>query len=198
MARDTEHTRATLLSAAIREFSDHGFAGARIERISLAAGINRERLYSYFGNKRRLFEAVLSARLVTTLDGIPVVGSGAEAIAEFAGRYFDACAADTTLARLVSWEGLEFDGAVDAETRRLRSTRKADEFIAAAPRLTTTDAEDLLLDIVTLCHGWQTMPNLRSVVTRDAPDARRRASIVRDVRLRVRAVENDVRPTASS
>jgi AcrR family transcriptional regulator len=179
MAWDTEQTRATLLAAAVAEFSAHGYAGARIERISANAGINRERLYSYFGNKRQLFEAVLAARLIATLEGVPVVGVGPEAIGDFAGRYFDACVAAPELARLVVWEGLEFEDAVDAPSRRARATRKVDELIGAVPTLTRERAEQVLLDIVTLCHGWQTTPNLGSVVSAEPDDRRRRAAIVR-------------------
>jgi hypothetical protein len=50
---------------------------------------NRERIYFYFGGKAQLFEAALTRQLVTALEHLPVVGSGPEAIAEFAGKYFD-------------------------------------------------------------------------------------------------------------
>jgi AcrR family transcriptional regulator len=48
-----------VLSAAIDEFAEHGFAGARIERISQRAGTVDRMLYYYFGNKERLYQAVL-------------------------------------------------------------------------------------------------------------------------------------------
>jgi AcrR family transcriptional regulator len=48
-----------ILAAAVEEFSEHGFAGARIERISRAAGTVDRMLYYYFGNKERLYQAVL-------------------------------------------------------------------------------------------------------------------------------------------
>lgn len=48
-----------ILAAAIEEFSEHGFAGARIERISRAAGTVDRMLYYYYGNKERLYQAVL-------------------------------------------------------------------------------------------------------------------------------------------
>lgn len=52
-------TEARVLEAAIHEFSEHGFAGARIERISQLAGTVDRMLYYYFGNKERLYQAVL-------------------------------------------------------------------------------------------------------------------------------------------
>jgi AcrR family transcriptional regulator len=48
-----------ILDAAIEEFAEHGFAGARIERVSAAAGTVDRMLYYYYGNKERLYQAVL-------------------------------------------------------------------------------------------------------------------------------------------
>ena len=49
-----------ILDAAIEEFAEHGFAGARIERVSAAAGTVDRMLYYYYGNKERLYQAVLA------------------------------------------------------------------------------------------------------------------------------------------
>ena len=58
-ARDPEHSRARILTAAHAEFAQHGFDGARVDRIAALAGINKRMLYHYFGNKDDLFCAVL-------------------------------------------------------------------------------------------------------------------------------------------
>lgn len=55
----SDQMEARVLDAAIDEFSEHGFAGARIERISQRAGTVDRMLYYYFGNKERLYQAVL-------------------------------------------------------------------------------------------------------------------------------------------
>ena len=52
-------TRATILAAALREFSTHGLAGARVDRIAKSAKVNNHALYYHFGNKSALFRAVL-------------------------------------------------------------------------------------------------------------------------------------------
>jgi AcrR family transcriptional regulator len=44
MAWDTERTKALLLAAATEEFSEKGLAGARVDRIAAAAGVNKERI----------------------------------------------------------------------------------------------------------------------------------------------------------
>lgn len=57
--RDPERTRAQLLEAALHEFADHGFHGARVDRITRAVGCNPRLLYHYFGNKEKLYIAAL-------------------------------------------------------------------------------------------------------------------------------------------
>ncbi len=57
--RDPERLTAAILDAAMAEFSEHGFSGARIDRISKGAGTVDRMLYYYFGNKERLYQAVL-------------------------------------------------------------------------------------------------------------------------------------------
>jgi AcrR family transcriptional regulator len=59
--RDPAHSRERILAAAREEFAEHGFDGARVDRIAALAGINKRMLYHYFGNKDDLFCAVLEA-----------------------------------------------------------------------------------------------------------------------------------------
>ncbi len=180
MAHDPESTRARLHTAAVAEFGEHGYAGARVDRICRTAGVNRERLYANFGSKRGLFESVLADRLTTALDATPVRGAGTASAGDFAGAYFDACLGATELPRLVAWEGLELGQPIDAEQRRERARRKVNELEQAMPSLSRERAEDLLLTVVTLCHSWFTNPNLGRVITGDeTAHDRRRAAIAR-------------------
>ncbi len=55
--------RDRILSAASREFAEHGFAGARIERIATAAGVNKQLLFHYFRSKEGLHAAALGSLL---------------------------------------------------------------------------------------------------------------------------------------
>lgn len=57
--RDSAATRAALLSTAIREFADKGFAGARVDEIASRAGVNKQLLYHHFGNKDDLYRVAL-------------------------------------------------------------------------------------------------------------------------------------------
>src|ERR1017187_5815230 len=57
--RNPERTRERILSAALQEFAANGFAGARVDTIARRAAINKRMLYHYFGDKEKLFRAVL-------------------------------------------------------------------------------------------------------------------------------------------
>ena len=183
MAWDTDATRTKLLEAAISEFSERGFSGARVHEIAKRSGCNPERIYFYFGNKAKLFEAALTRELVTTLDDLPILGSGPSAVSDFAGRYFDFATSHPHLARLTSWEGLERGQPVGAEMRSLQSSNKVSEIRAALPSMGEAEAEDLLLTIVTLCHAWMSSPSVHLVITGTPDKARRRAAIVRSSEL---------------
>ena len=57
--RNPVNTRKKLLSAARREFAKSGLAGARVDEIAARAGVNKQLLYHYFGDKDALYLAVL-------------------------------------------------------------------------------------------------------------------------------------------
>jgi TetR/AcrR family transcriptional regulator len=57
--RDPAGTRNKLLTAARREFADRGLAGARVDDIAARAGVNKQLVYHYFGDKDALYLAVL-------------------------------------------------------------------------------------------------------------------------------------------
>lgn len=60
-SRDAARTQAEILSVAVREFAEHGFHGARVERITKAAKCNSRMIYHYFGSKEQLYLAALDS-----------------------------------------------------------------------------------------------------------------------------------------
>ncbi|PKU21586.1 TetR family transcriptional regulator [Telmatospirillum siberiense] len=52
-------SRERILDAAVTEFAEQGFAGARVDAIAARAGINKRMLYAYVGNKKALWLAAL-------------------------------------------------------------------------------------------------------------------------------------------
>ena len=57
--RDAAATREKLLQAALAEFCESGFSGARTVRIAARANCNIRMLYHYFGNKEGIYLAAL-------------------------------------------------------------------------------------------------------------------------------------------
>jgi TetR/AcrR family transcriptional regulator len=56
-----DQSRARILEAAIRKFSENGLAGARTEQIAEAAGVNKALIYYYFQSKEKLYSAALES-----------------------------------------------------------------------------------------------------------------------------------------
>lgn len=56
---DPQRTMADILDVATREFSEKGFAGARVDDIAEATRTSKRMLYYYFGSKEGLYVAVL-------------------------------------------------------------------------------------------------------------------------------------------
>jgi AcrR family transcriptional regulator len=191
MAWNTDRTKALLLTAATREFSDKGLAGARVDRIAAAAGVNKERIYQYFGKKDDLFDAVLAAEMAGVITEVPIEGRGAQAFGDYAGRLFDRHTTDGVLPRLLFWEGLERGRqTVDRATRADLCAEKVGQVLSVLPGLDRADAADLLITVVTLCDGWTVLPQVDALLAGTAPDRadRRRAFIVRTATLMAEAL----------
>lgn len=58
-SRDRARTKGNILTAALREFAEKGYDGAKVQIIARAAGCNARLIYHYFENKDRLYVAVL-------------------------------------------------------------------------------------------------------------------------------------------
>lgn len=57
--RDPERTKGEILEAALVEFADNGYDGAKVQQIAKSAGCNARLIYHYFDNKERLYMAAL-------------------------------------------------------------------------------------------------------------------------------------------
>ena len=58
---DESSTREKIVTAALREFTVHGKAGARIDRIAAAAGVNKAMIYYHFKSKEGLHKEVVAS-----------------------------------------------------------------------------------------------------------------------------------------
>jgi AcrR family transcriptional regulator len=100
-------TRAKLLKAAHEEFSEHGLAGARVDRIAEQSGANKQRIYAYFGNKEALFSAVLTDAYEHLSSRVPIPATE-PGLRAYVGRIFDYHRTSGDLVRLLAWEGLHY------------------------------------------------------------------------------------------
>src|SRR5476651_114113 len=105
--RNPERTRERILAAALKEFAAKGFAGARVDVIARRASINKRMLYHYFGNKEKLFRAVLRQKIAERrawADNLP------SDPAERLPFWFKTGCDDADWIRLLEWEALQNDG----------------------------------------------------------------------------------------
>jgi len=73
--------REAILAAATRVFLDRGYGAASMDTIARAAGVSKQTIYSHFGDKAALFEAIILERCDRLLESLPTVsdaGSDAE------------------------------------------------------------------------------------------------------------------------
>jgi AcrR family transcriptional regulator len=189
MVWNTAETKRRLKQAATEEFAAHGMHGTTMERIAKRAGINKERLYNYFGDKERLFATVLSDELASVAAAVPAPESvSSDDIGEYAGRLFDYHVAHPQLIRLLHWEALAYgtDSVPDEEARTAHYRAKADALAAgqaAGALASDPDADHLLFMLLALAAWWVAVPQLARMVTGAkandrAERARRRAAVV--------------------
>jgi TetR/AcrR family transcriptional regulator len=60
-SEESVEARTRILDAAVNHFSENGLAGARMEQIAEAAGVNKALLYYYFRSKDELYAAALES-----------------------------------------------------------------------------------------------------------------------------------------
>jgi len=103
-----EESRAAILQAAAKEFSEHGIAGARTDAIARAAKVNKALLYYYFKDKETLYGAVLDNAFSGMKTNVfRVLDSDLpprEKIMAYVGAYFDFIASNQMYPRLMQRE----------------------------------------------------------------------------------------------
>ncbi|MGK8485505.1 TetR/AcrR family transcriptional regulator [Nocardia asiatica] len=100
----SDATRQALLRAARDEFARYGLAGARVDRIAEAAGVNKERIYGLFGSKDKLFDVILIDTLREFIDVVKPLADTEPG--EYVGKLFDYHRDNPQLLRLMLWEAL--------------------------------------------------------------------------------------------
>ncbi|MGP3534155.1 TetR/AcrR family transcriptional regulator [Microbacterium sp. RD1] len=146
-------TSSRILEAAVREFAQHGLAGARIDRIAAVANANVRSIYAHFGNKEELFFAALNTALDGMAASVPLVDSD---LPEWAGRLFDYHLAHPEALRIALWRQLERPehghSSTHAYVERVRAMSAIDEV--------TAETVDTLVFIFALAQSWYLSPTV--------------------------------------
>jgi AcrR family transcriptional regulator len=167
MPRDAQATRDSILTAARAEFSAHGLAGARIDRIATRAGCNKERIYAGFGDKEQLYRQVIGDMLEELR--LATVVHLDEDIGEYVRKSFDFHARNPALVRMLLWEALECTGGrlPDEEARRACYQRSTSALSEQMHDSADGDAARLLLTLLGLTAWPHAVPTLARLVTND-------------------------------
>ncbi len=154
--RDSRATRELLLAAATEEFSEHGLAGARIDRIAGRAGANKRLLYVYFGDKDALFDAVIDRQTGLLAEAVPLTPGD---LGGYAAARFDHMLQHPQAARLAAWRAFERAEPTDAERRGYQAKVDA---IARAQRegrlYAGMPALDMFAIVLRMTESWLAAP----------------------------------------
>jgi TetR/AcrR family transcriptional regulator len=118
-----ERTRAAILQAATKEFSQEGVAGARTDAIARSARVNKALLYYYFKDKETLYGAVLDRVFAGLTERIlPVLESDLpprQKFLQYVGAHFDYVASNPLLPPIVHREWMRAGRSGSPHLRRL-------------------------------------------------------------------------------
>ncbi|MEU2683400.1 helix-turn-helix domain-containing protein [Streptomyces hygroscopicus] len=106
---DPERSRRLLLEAAMDEFSEKGYAGARVQDIADRAGLNKQLITYHFGGKEGLYKELGRQWLRREA----AFNDPALSLDQLVARYLEEAFADPRGTRLNAWCGLA--GAVPEE-----------------------------------------------------------------------------------
>lgn len=173
-------TRQRILDAAAEEFARYGIAGARIDRISLAARANKAQLYSYFGSKDELFDAVIADRVTSSTDAVPF---DVDDLPGWTVALYDHNVRQPDLARLIAWTRLERrpTGPWFDDTSQYQPKIAAIEQAQAAGRVRAGDPFDLLTLLIATASAWSPASSVYTASADEtSADHDRRRALLRD------------------
>ncbi|MET0628114.1 MAG: TetR family transcriptional regulator [Acidimicrobiia bacterium] len=198
--RDPEATKRRILDAALREFSDKGIAGARVDAIAERAGVNKRMLYYYFGSKQGLFHEILQRRID---EGSVAMNHPDIAEPGRLARRQANLTQEEDYVRLLAWEALEARSGpvIDESIRRAfyKQWIKAVEAEQRAGNLPgDLDAAQLVLSELCLVLGPLLVPQLTRLITGCSPTGprqlERRAAFLNVLERRITAPEHTPSP----
>ena len=168
--RDAERTRQRILDAALAEFADKGYAGARVRAIAERAGANAQLISYYFGGKEGLYRELLHRWHQREAD----IEARDLALDDLVVAYLQNVFDQPELTRIFTWEGLSQtappdlyppDGGDAPEVADLRRRQAAGEIAA------DVDPPYLLVALMGAVNTPVTMPQVIQRVCGVAADS---------------------------
>lgn len=165
MQERAERTKTAILEAAEKEFSELGFYGSRVDRISDNSGVNKSLIYKYFGNKSCLYTTVFGivydrfTELEKELLAVDNPDWKAK-ISHFVEMEFDFCHRNRSYVRMIMWENLNKKEAYSGKLNKtkqpiLNCLKEIIEQVNTERRTPLTiDEYDLLITMYSCCFFY--------------------------------------------
>ncbi|MGG7507489.1 TetR family transcriptional regulator [Plantibacter sp. YIM 135249] len=178
VVRNPEDKKRSLLEAALIEFAAKGLVGTRTEDIASRAGCSAGLVYTYFGSKEGLFDAVLDDITARTVEFMPITP---EDLPGYAARLYEAGAHSADVDRFAGWYELQRGPDNASRLAVEEATRKKIQAVAAALDEGTIEsplaAPELVLTVQTIARMWALQP--REIVNAVGGDLDSRSKAVR-------------------
>ena len=166
--------RDRILLSALHEFSDKGFAGARIRSIADGAGTNVRMIYHYFGSKEGLYKAVFHEVFEQRATAMANPGSS---FADVLAVYADAFSSSVERLRMLQWEALDVGAGaagelVLEEARREALAQRVDHIVGiqqTRPALADLDSDLLYAALTALAVFPLSFPGTTRMITGQDP-----------------------------
>jgi AcrR family transcriptional regulator len=100
--RDAERTKQRILDAALGEFADKGYAGARVRAIADRAGVNSQLISYYFGGKQALYGELIRR----WSEREAAIEEQDLSLPDLVIAYLDVVFEQPEMTRMFTWEGL--------------------------------------------------------------------------------------------
>jgi AcrR family transcriptional regulator len=157
-------TKEKILAAAVAEFSELGFAGARMERIAQRADINKAMLHYYFSSKEKLYQEAIKQgikRIFPKIRNLLLTENDPEKFLEKLPRlYISFFWENQTFVRMISFNFLQYQSLIrevfsDFFTNRFsqgpRFFRRKIIKWHEAGKISEPDPAQFILNVVSLC-----------------------------------------------
>jgi AcrR family transcriptional regulator len=130
--RDAERTKKAILEAASKEFTEKGYAGARVSSIAKQANVNIQMIYHYFDTKEMLYTKTMEMHLEPLTRNANNVSIDP---ITYMGLRFQEYLKSSDYFRAATWEAAQADGFIMDETVRKQAVDNGINYIEALQRM---------------------------------------------------------------